>query len=154
MDAVAYTDSAVISFVMENLVPLRIMADHPVLGSQFKIKWTPSLLVLDSDGIEHYRTLGFYPPEDLIPSLLLGMGKSLFNQANRPAAGSCFKRIIADYPKNALAPEAIYMDGITSFIQGHDVSHLIAIYDRLAADYPDSPWLTRADPYRLLKKSS
>jgi len=65
MDAVAYTDSAVISFVTENLVPLRIMADDPVLRSQFKIKWTPSLLVLDSDGIEHYRTLGFYPPEDL-----------------------------------------------------------------------------------------
>ena len=96
MDAVAYTDSAVISFVTENLVPLRIMADDPVLGLQFKIKWTPSLLILDSDGIEHYRTLGFYPPEDLIPSLLLGMGKTLFNQANRPAAGSCFKRIIAE----------------------------------------------------------
>ena len=48
----------------------------------------------------------------------------------------------------------IFVNGISNFIQGHDVSHLIAIYDRLAADYPDSPWLTRADPYRLLKKSS
>jgi hypothetical protein len=32
------------------------------------------------------------------------------------------------------------------------VTNLIGIYDRLAADYPDSLWLTRADPYRLLKK--
>ena len=153
MDAVAYIDSAVTSFITENLVPVRIMADDKVLGPRFGIKWTPSLLVLDSDGIEHYRTLGFYPPEDLIPSLLLGMGKAFFNQANRPVAVGCFKRIIAEYPKNSLAPEAIYMNGVSTFIQGHEVSHLVAIYDRLAAEYPDSPWLTRADPYRLLKKS-
>jgi len=47
MDAVAYTDSAVISFITDNLIPLRIKADDPVLGAQFKIKWTPSLHVLD-----------------------------------------------------------------------------------------------------------
>ena len=153
MDAVAYIDSGVTSFIMENLVPLRIMADDQVLGPRFRIKWTPSLLLLDSDGIEHYRTLGFYPPEDLIPSLLLGMGKAFFNQANRQAAVDSFKRVVTEYPKNSLAPEAIYMNGVSSFIQGHDVSYLISIYDRLAAEYPDSPWLTRADPYRLLKKS-
>ena len=153
MDAVAYTDSAVISFITDNLIPLRIKADDPVLGAQFKIKWTPSLHVLDFDGIEHYRTLGFYPPEDLIPSLLLGMGKSFFNRANRQAAGSCFNRIITEHPKNSLAPEAVYLNGVVSFIGNHDVGHLIALYDRLASEYPDSPWLTRADPYKLLKKS-
>ncbi|MDO8724398.1 MAG: tetratricopeptide repeat protein [Syntrophales bacterium] len=153
MDAVAYTNSAVISFITDNLIPLRIMANDQVLGSQFKIKWTPSLHVLDFDGIEHYRTLGFYPPEDLIPSLLLGMGKSFFNHANRQAACSCFNRIITEHPKNSLAPEAVYLNGVASFIENHDVSHLIALYDRLASDYPDSPWLTRADPYKLLKKS-
>lgn len=31
-------------------------------------------------------------------------------------------------------------------------SNLIGIYDRLAEEYPGSPWLTHADPYRLLKK--
>ena len=154
MDAVAYTDSAVISFITDNLIPLRIMADDPVLGPKFKIKWTPSLHVLDFEGVEHYRTLGFYPPADLIPSLLLGMGKSFFNRADRQSARSCFGRIINEHPKNSLAPEAVYLNGVASFIENHDVSHLIALYDRLASEYPDSPWLTRADPYKLLKKSS
>jgi hypothetical protein len=152
MDAVAYPDSSVISFISKNLIPLRIPADHSELGPRYKVKWTPTLLIVDSDGVEHYRTLGFYPPEDLIPSLLLGMGKAKFNLPDRPAACDCFDRILADYPGNSLAPEAVYLAGVSRFIEGHDVSHLIGIYDRLEADYPASPWLTRADPYKLLKK--
>jgi len=153
MDAVAYPDPEVAAFITDNLIPLRIPADDPELGPRYKIKWTPTLLILDPDGTEHYRTLGFYPPEDLIPSLLLGMGKAKFNQPDRPAARNYFQRIISDYPANGLAPEAIYLNGVAGFIDTHDISHLIGIYDSLASDYPDSPWLTRADPYRLLKKT-
>jgi hypothetical protein len=97
MNAVVFTDSAVISFVMDNFVPVRVMTDDP-LSRQFYIKWTPSLLILDSKGKEHYRTLGFYPPQDLIPSLLLGKGKVFFNQSNRTSAIDCFNRIVTDYP--------------------------------------------------------
>ena len=152
MDAVAYPDTAVIRFISDNLVPLRIPADDPELGKRFGIRWTPSLLILDRQGNEQYRTLGLYPPDDLIPSLLLGMGKARFNQPDRPAACKCFDRIITDYPHNALVPEAVYLRGVADYIETHDVSHLIGIYDALAAGHPHSPWLTRAAPYRLLKK--
>jgi hypothetical protein len=151
MDAVAYPDAAVIQFIGENLVPIRLEATDPVMGPRFGIRWTPSLLILDAAGVEHYRTLGFYPPEDLIPSLLLGIGKARFNQPDRPAARELWDRLVSSYPTNSLAPEAVYLQGVAGYIETHDVSHLIGIYDRLAADYPDSPWLTRADPYRLLK---
>lgn len=87
MHAVAFPDPAVVGFVTTNLIPLRIPADDPELGPRYKVKWTPTLLVLDAEGVEHYRSLGFYPPEELIPSLLLGMGKAKFNLPDRPAAG-------------------------------------------------------------------
>jgi len=152
MDAVAYIDPAVISFVNDNLIPLRLQAADPVLGPRYKVKWTPTLLILDGEGAEQYRTLGFYPPAELVPSLLLGMGKAKFNLPDRPAACDCFGKIIAGYPGSSLAAEAVYLNGVANFIEGHDVTHLIGIVDRLAAEYPSSPWLTRADPYRLLKK--
>jgi hypothetical protein len=152
MDAVAYPDSAVTRFINDNFIPLRIPADDPELARRFGVRWTPTLLILDADGNEQYRTLGFYPPEDLIPSLLLGMGKAKFNQPDRPAACDCFNRIIADYAGNSLAPEAVYLRGVANYIESHDVNNLLGIYDTLAADYPQSTWLTRADPYRLLKK--
>lgn len=152
MDAVAYIDPEVISFVNSNLVPLRLAAADPVLGPQYRVKWTPTLLILDGEGVEQYRTLGFYPPEDLIPSLLLGMGKACFNSPDRPAACGYFKRLINEYPKNPLAAEAIYLNGVSLYIESHNVANLIGIYDRLATEYPESPWLTRAQPYSLLKK--
>lgn len=153
MDAVAYIDPEVISFINDNLVPLRLPASDPELGPRYKIKWTPSLLILDAEGAEQYRTLGFYPPEDLIPSLLLGMGKAKFNLPDRPAAIAFFHKIITEYPKSNLAPEAVYLIGVSGYIETHDVTNLIGIYDRLEAQYPDSPWRIRADPYKLLKQS-
>lgn len=151
MDAVAYIDPTVISFVNSNVIPLRLAAADPVLGPKYRVKWTPTLLILDSEGVEQYRTLGFYPPEDLIPSLLLGMGKACFDLPDRPAACGYFQRNIKEYPKNPMAAEAIYLNGVSLYIESHDVTNLIGIYDRLAQDYPESPWLTRALPYRLLK---
>src|SRR6185369_11020414 len=151
MNAVAFPDPAVFDFVNTNLIPVRIPADDPELGPRYKVKWTPTLLILDAEGGEHYRTLGFYPPEELIPSLLMGIGKARFNEPDRPAACDCFEKILSNYPANSLAPEAVYLNGVSRYIETHDVANLIGIYDRMAAEYPDSPWLTRADPYRLLK---
>lgn len=152
MNAVAFPDPAVVDFVANNLIPVRVPADDPLLGPRYKVKWTPTLLILDAEGIEHYRSLGFYPPEELIPSLWMGMGKEKFNLPDRPAASICFEQILANYPASSLAPEAVYLNGVSRYIETHDVTHLIGIYDRLVAEYPESPWLTRADPYRLLKK--
>jgi len=151
MDAVAYIDPAVISFINESFVPVRVQASDPVYGPRYRVKWTPTLLLTDSKGVEKYRTLGFYPPGELVPSLLLGMGKAFFDAPDRPAARKCFGRIIDEFPRSPQAGEAIYLSGVANYIETHDVTNLINIYDRLAADYPQDIWLTRADPYRLLK---
>lgn len=86
MDGVAYPDFGVIQFITDNLVLLRIPAADRVLGPQFRVKWTPALLILDAERVEHHQTLGFYPPEDLIPSLQLGGGKAHFDRADLMAA--------------------------------------------------------------------
>lgn len=151
MDAVAYPDPAVAEFVTSSLVPLRIPANDPVFGPRFKVKWTPTLLILDADGVEHQRTFGFFSPDQLIPSLLLGMGKLWFDRPERSKACGCFDRIITGYPRSHAAPEAVYLNGVSRYIETHDVSNLVGIYDRLAAEYPGDQWLMRADPYRLLK---
>jgi hypothetical protein len=152
MNAVAFPDPAVIDFVNNTLIPVRIPSDDPELGPRYKVKWTPTLLILDAKGVEHYRTLGFYPPEELIPSLLLGIGKARFNEPDRLAACDCFEKILTGYPASSLAPEAVYLNGVSRYIETHDVANLTGLYDRLASEYPESAWFTRADPYRLLKK--
>ncbi len=85
MDAVTYPKKEVIEFIQEYMISLRVAFDAP-LAKDFQVKWTPTLVTLDPQGKEHHRTVGFLPPEQLVPSLLLGMGKCHFDQDQFPEA--------------------------------------------------------------------
>jgi hypothetical protein len=152
MDAVSYPNAQVTEFIEGNLLALRIQADDPVLGPKFCIKWTPSLLILDQDGKEQSRTLGFISPEEFVPALLLGIGKGHFNRGERKEAIRRLDDLVEKYPRSFAAPEAIYLRGVSGYIETHDVSNLTHLYDRLSAEHPGSEWAMRGDPYRLLKK--
>ena len=84
MDAVTYPDKKVSDFIKKNLIALRIPADTKPYCADFNITWTPTLIVLDKDGKEHHRSVGFLSPEELIPALLLGMIKTRFEQQSTP----------------------------------------------------------------------
>ena len=150
MDAVSYQHSSVIDFISSNLVPLRIAHDHKELAPRFQVKWTPLLLLLDASGAELYRTMGFFPPEEFVPSLLLGMGKAQFDKGERPGAIKQFDLVLQDYPNSSSAPEAVYLKGVANYIETKDVNHLKNLYQSLKKDYPHSTWVARATPYSLL----
>ena len=150
MDAVTYPDPGVINFVHQNIIPLRVPFDAKPLSSDFNIKWTPSLLTLDTEGKEHHRTLGFLGPEELIPSLLLGIAKVKFDQDQFAEALTLLERILAEFPKSTPAPEAIFIRGVSRYKQSHEAHHLKEAYEKLTAEYPDQDWTKRAYPYRLL----
>ena len=79
MDAVTYPETAVSNFIMEHLIPLRIAFDAQPHATDFNVVWTPTIITLDAEGNEHHRTTGFFSPEELIPSLKLGAGKTYFD---------------------------------------------------------------------------
>lgn len=150
MDAVSYPQPSVIDFISNNLVPLRISADNKELGSRYAAKWTPLLLLLDASGKECYRTLGFFAPQELIPSLLLGMAKASFDSGERPASIEHCERILQEFPNSGSAPEAIYLKGVAGYIESHEVNHLKELHKTLQRDFPASTWAMRASPYGLL----
>jgi tetratricopeptide (TPR) repeat protein len=150
MDAVTYPDEKVADFVQNGLIPLRVPFDHKPLAADFNIKWTPTLITLDTDGKEHHRTVGFLGPEELIPSLLLGIGKSHFENERFDEAIAAFETILKDYSKSNAAPEAIYLRGVARYKNTHQPMPLREAYDKLAAEYPSSEWTHRAYPYRLI----
>ena len=150
MDAVTYPDKKVATFIGEELIPIRVPYDAIPLAQDFNVKWTPTLVVLDTAGKEHYRTLGFIPPGELIASLLLGMGKSRFDLDDLKQAIEVFERIIKDYPKSYYTPEAIYLRGVSLYKDTEQGQHLKDIYEKLRTEYPESVWTSRSMPYRLL----
>src|SRR6266581_898523 len=106
MGAVTYPNAKVSEFISQKMVPLQVQADAKPLATDFKVTWTPTLVVLDYYGKEHHRSVGFLPPEELIPMLLLGMGKIDFDAEQFNAAIVHLDELLVDYPQSASAPEA------------------------------------------------
>lgn len=149
MGAVTYPNEKVAEFVSSRLVPLQVSFDSP-LAADFKIKWTPTILVLDFYGREHHRTVGFFPPEEFIPSLLLGMGKIDFDMDQFNDAILHFDTLLKEYPRSGAAPETIYLRGVSRYKASHDAAPLKEAYQKLKEEYPASEWAKRAEPYGLL----
>ena len=149
MGAVTYPNEKVADFIMQRMVPIQVLADSQ-LANDFKVKWTPTILVLDFYGREHQRTVGFFPPEELIPSLLLGMGKVDFDVDQFNDAIIHFDTLLAEFPNSSSAPEAVYLRGVSRYKASHDAKPLKDAYETLQSRYPASEWAKRADPYRLL----
>jgi len=150
MEAVTYPNNDVIDFITNNVIPLIVPFNAEPLASRFNIKWTPTLVTADWNGIEHHRTVGFLPPEELIPSILLGMAKTFFELDQFPASIQALEKVTAAYPKSGATPEALFLLGVSRFKNTNDPGHLKQAYEKLAADYKDSEWTKRALPYRLI----
>ena len=150
MDAVTYPDDRVIQFIQSHLIPIRVSFDAKPLATDFNVKWTPTLITLDPEGKEHHRTVGFLAPEELIPSLLLGIAKSHFDRGRFDEALSTLDRLLTDFPNSDSAPEAIYLRGVSKYKASHVAQPLKEAYEQLQAKYPSSEWTKRAYPYRLL----
>ncbi len=73
---------------------------------RFGGKWTPTLIILDEDGTEHHRLIGFLPPENFIAQIILGKGKVEFDLDQFERAIQTFQEALVRYPKTEAAPEA------------------------------------------------
>jgi TolA-binding protein len=150
MGAVTFPQPKVVDFITGNLIALRLPHDHKPLSEQFQVNWTPTLVTLDAEGKEHHRTVGFLPPEELIPSLLLGKAKIHFDHGQFEKALESLETILKEYSRSGAAPEAIFLKGVCGYKHTNDPTPLKQAYERLQKEHPESEWTKRALPYRLI----
>jgi tetratricopeptide (TPR) repeat protein len=150
MGAVTYPNAEVVAFVNQNFIPVQVLFDAQPLAGDFNITWTPTMIVLDENGKEHHRAVGFQPPEEFIPFLMVGQGKTYFDLNDFDAAIAQLEKIIKEYPQSAAAPEAVFHLGVSRYKASHNAAPLKEAFEYLKANYPGSEWLKRAQPYSLL----
>jgi hypothetical protein len=150
MGAVTYPDSRVAEFINSRMIPVQFLYDMQPYSSDYNVKWTPTIIILDEDGKEHHRIVGFLPPDEFIPGLLLGMAKVNFDRDNFDDALSDLSKVFNGYPKSSAAPEAIYLNGVAQYKSTHKPEPLKEAFERLRREYPQSEWAKRATPYSLL----
>jgi hypothetical protein len=150
MGAVTYPNDKVVKFVDYNFVPVQIEVSNTALMNEFKVTWTPTIIVLDADGSEVHRVVGFLPPEEFIPNFMVGKGKWYFNADQHPEAQGMFDEALENFPNSDAAAEAIFFKGVSRYKASHNPKPLREAYDMLTAKFPGSEWTKRAAPYRLI----
>jgi tetratricopeptide (TPR) repeat protein len=117
---------------------------------RYSVKWTPTIIILEAEGDEHHRFIGFLQPEDFIAQMTLGKGKLAFNLDNFDQAIQCFQEILVGYPKTDAAPEAQYYLGVSKYKASHDPKELKLGLEALQRNYPQSEWTKKAQVYSLI----
>jgi tetratricopeptide (TPR) repeat protein len=150
MDAVTYPAHKVVSFVNNNVIPLRIKV---IGGEPLEVNhyfWTPTLALLDYSGNELQRTIGFLGEDEFIASMLLGIAKVHLDAGQYDTGLIFLKDLLETLPESKSVPEAIYFRGVLLYKESNDPAQLKEAYVKLTDQYPDSIWSERAYPYRLL----
>ena len=112
-----WPDPRVVKFVEENFLPTRVhVRDDSALfqkfGEQYGAQWTPTILELDSQGVERHRIEGFLPLDDFLPQLMLGRAQIAFAEEKWDEAERRFRQIVDEFPESDAAPEALYWAGV------------------------------------------
>ena len=152
MGAVTYPNEKVAKFVSLNFVPVKIESSNTAMMQRFAVSWTPTLLVLDAEGREHYRGVGFFAPEDLIPTLMTAKGRWALDTDQFAEARALFEEVISCHPDREAAAEALFFLGAAKYKMSRDPKTLRETYDELTAKFPTSSWTKQADHYRLISK--
>ena len=136
-----YPDAAVVNYITKNFIPLQINVQiSSEITGKYRVFWTPTILVLDSNGTEYYRFNGFLPPGEFIPQLEFGLGMMALEKQDYKTASAQLKSVVEKYPKSNIAPEAQYWFGVSEYKAAHNVEALLNAWKKLRKEYPNSIW--------------
>ena len=112
MDTGTYPKPQTVSFIHDHLIAMRInISTDGLLAGQFRIQYTPTIVLVDGDGREHYRSIGFLPPEEFIPALMFGISKYHFQIKQFDKADVLLDRLLKQYPSSRVVVEARKLKG-------------------------------------------
>jgi len=140
-----YPEARVSEFITLNMIPVRLhVQKHPEAMGRFNVQWTPTVLILDSDGNERHRIEGYLPADEFLVQLNIGMAHAAFRASKFDTAEQLYRGIMDRYPNSEVAPEAQYWAGVSKYKGSNDASALKQTADAFKNRYKDSSWAKKA----------
>jgi TolA-binding protein len=109
--------------------------------------WTPSVLLLDSEGKERVRLEGYLPNEDFIAALESGLGRIAFVHKKYADAERWYDDVVKRLPRSHSAPGAMYWHAVSQYKATNDHTILGRVAEDLRKQYPSSVWAAKAIPW-------
>ncbi|MDQ5856943.1 MAG: tetratricopeptide repeat protein [Acidobacteriota bacterium] len=131
----------------DNFLPVRIhVRDEGAAAwmEKFGAQWTPTTLLLDSNGVERHRIEGFLPASDFAAQILLGMGHAARAAGDFREAERRYGEVLDKFPDSDAAAEAQYWKGVSRYKATNDASALADTARAFQSRYADSSWAKKA----------
>jgi TolA-binding protein len=144
-----YSDPRVARFISEQLEPVRVHVreqkdEYKRLGERYDAQWTPTILIVDSEGEERHRIEGFLPVDDFQSQVALGLAKVAFQRKDYAEAERRYREIVDQFPSTDAAAEALYWAGVSNYKGSGDASALTATAAAFRERYQDTAWAKKA----------
>ena len=144
-----WPNEQVVRFVNENFIAARVhVKENPDAfrrySERYKAPWTPTILLLDSEGVEHHRIEGFLPAEEWLAQLMLGRARIAFDEQQWGEAERRFREIVDRFPNSDSAAEALYWAGVTPYKATGNPISLKGTAEAFKKRYQDTPWAKKA----------
>lgn len=144
-----YTDPRVREFVNNNFLPVRVHVqknrdEFAELGARYNAQWTPTVLILDSNGQERHRIQGFLPADEFLAQLELGAAQAAMARQDFQEAEQRFRHIVERHPESDVAAEAMYWAGVARYKATNDPSALTQTASHFRDRYAGSAWAKKA----------
>jgi hypothetical protein len=148
-----YPDPRVAELVSGLFVPVRVHVKQQAdqfqkLGAKYSAQWTPTILILDSDGEERHRIEGFLPGEEFMAQLILGLGHAAFAGGDFAEAQQRFHEVLDRYGKTDAAPEALYWAGVSKYKESGNAEALAETARAFQTRYSDSVWAKKSTVWK------
>ena len=140
------------SFIKTHFVPVRVHVkdqkdEFKRLGERFSAQWTPTILIVNSEGTVRHRIEGFLPVEDFLTQLKLGIGHAAFAEGQFATAEERFRDVVDQHGFTDAAPEALYWAGVSRYKATNNPQALKETADAFAK-YPDTSWAKKASVWK------
>lgn len=148
-----YTDPRVIDLVTTALHPVRIHVREDAeawkkVGLELGVQWTPTVLILDSAGVERHRIEGFLPADDFLAQVSLGLAKVSFSRNDFADAERRYRDIVEKHPDTETAPEALYWAGVSKYKNTNDPAALRDTARAFGERYQESSWAKKSSVWK------
>jgi hypothetical protein len=138
----------VANFIDQSFIPLEAhIKEHPAWFHRFNALWTPTILVMDADGVERYRIEGYLPKNWFRARLEMGLGRVAFMHKSWADAEKIYAEVAENYADTAVAPEAIYWRAVSHYKSTNDHTVLGEVAKELAEKYPGDEWTLKSLPW-------
>ena len=114
--------------------------EHPAYFHRFDSIWTPSVLILDSDGKERMRIEGYLPRDEFRAHIEMGLARIAMTHKQWADAERRYAAILERFPNSKIAPEALYWKGVARYKATNDHEVLTELPRLFKEKYPDSVW--------------